>query len=272
MESMRLLAAFAVCTVLAQDPKGIVERSLQRERTDDDLARQYAYLETSTEQEWKNGQRTKTESETNEIINLYGQPYRRRVAKDGKPLPADEQAKEQRKLDKVAAERAKESPEQRQRRIAKYQEERRKQRQFLQKIPEAYTFQMAGETTISGRPVWIIDGSPVATFVGTDARERMLPKFKSRFFVSKTDHALLKLEAEAIDTVSFGFGLAKLERGARFTLERTRVNNELWMPSRIKVDFDARLAIFKRLKIDLQIDYTDFRKFQSDSRILPGGP
>jgi hypothetical protein len=44
------------------------------------------------------------------------------------------------------------------------------------------------------------------------------------------------------------------------------------MPMRIKVDFDARLALFKKLKVDLQIDYTDFRKFQSESRVLSVEP
>ncbi|HEU0122034.1 MAG TPA: hypothetical protein VFQ91_15995 [Bryobacteraceae bacterium] len=269
---MRLLAALAVCTVLAQDPKGIVERSLQREQKEDDLARQYAYLETSTEQEWKNGEKSKAESETNEIISLYGQPYRRLVAKNGKPLTAEEQAKEQRKLDKLAEERSKESTAQRERRIAKYQEDRRRQRQFLQKIPQAYLFQMAGETKVANRPVWIIDGAPNPAFTGADSREKMLSKFKARFYITKQDNALLKLEAEAIDTVSFGLILARLDRGARFTLERARVNNELWVPLRIKVDFDAKVALFKHLKVDLQIDYTNFRKFQSESRILPGAP
>ena len=68
--------------------------------------------------------------------------------------------------------------------------------------------------------------------------------------------------------VSFGLVLARLEKGARFTMEKTKINDELWMPVRMKVDFDARLALFKKMKVDLQIDYTNFRKFQSESRVL----
>ena len=107
-----------------------------------------------------------------------------------------------------------------------------------------------------------------ADFHGRDAREKMLSKFKGRFYIAKSEPALLKLEAEAIDTVSFGLVLARLEKGARFTMEKTKVNGELWMPVRMKVDFDARLALFKKMKVDLQIDYTNFRKFQSESRVL----
>ncbi len=268
---MRLIAA-SVLSILsvygAPDPRALIEKSLQRDQRDEELARQYAYLETSSEQEWKNGQRTKLQRETHEILSLYGQPYRRLVAKDGNPLSPGEQQKEQRKLDKVAAERARETPAERERRLAKYTSDRRRQREFLKEIPRAFTFQLAGETKLAGRAAWMIDATPIAEYRPQDARARVLSKFKGRFYVAQEDATLLKLEAEAIDTVSFGLVLARLERGARFTLEKTHVNNELWMPLRIKVDFDARVALLKKLKIDLQVDYSDFRKFQSESKVL----
>lgn len=117
---MRLAAAVLACSALAQDPRALIEKSLQRDQRDDALARDYAYLETAIEQEWRGGARTKTESSTYEILSLYGQPYRRLVSRDGKPLPLTSQEKEQRKMDKLAAERAAESPAQRQGRLAKY--------------------------------------------------------------------------------------------------------------------------------------------------------
>jgi len=265
---MRLVVAMAVLTINGQDPRAILEKSLQRDQRDDELARQYAYLETSTEQEWKNSQRTRRESETHEIMSLYGQPYRRLVAKDGKPLSAGEQQKEQRKIDILAAERAKETPSQRERRVGKYLQERQRQRAFLLEIPKAYTFQLAGETSVAGRAAWMLDATPITSYQPRDSRAKMLTKFKGRFFVAKQDSTLLKVEAEAIDTVSFGLVLARLEKGAKFTLEKTHVNSELWMPMRIKVDFDARLALLKKLRVDVLIEYSDFRKFQSESRVL----
>lgn len=265
-----LIFAAAAC-LAAQDPRAIMEKSLQREQRDDELASQYTYLETTAQQEWKNGQRTRTEIRTYEVLSLYGQPYRRLVAKDGKPLSTEEQGKEQAKMDKLAAERARESAQERAVRVAKSRENRQRQRAFLQKIPQAFALQLAGETRIGDRPAWMIDATPLASFRPNDARERMLTKFKGRFYVAKQDSTLLKLEAEAIDTVSFGLVLARLDRGARFSLEKTLINNELWMPARIKVDFEARLALLKKMKVDLQIDYSGFRKFVTDSKVLPAG-
>ena len=79
---MRWVIAVLGVAAWAQDPRAVMEKSLQRDQRDDDLARQYAYLETSAQQEWSGGQRTKIKSETHEIISLYGQPYRRLVAKE----------------------------------------------------------------------------------------------------------------------------------------------------------------------------------------------
>jgi len=265
---MRLGVWMAGMALCAQDPRALMERSMARDQRDEEVARQYTYLETVTEKEWKNGQPSKQQIETNEVTILYGQPYRRLVAKDGKPLAAAESRKEQETLDKVAAERAKETPAQRERRVAKYLEERRRQRAFLKEIPDAYTFQMAGETNLGGRAAWIIDATPKAGYEARDSRAKMLTKFKGRFYVAKQDATLLKLEAEAIDSVSFGLVLARLERGARFVLERNQINNEFWTPVWIKVDFDARLALLKKIRVDVQIAYTDFKKFQSESKVL----
>jgi hypothetical protein len=265
---LTVLLAAAACALLAQDPRAIVEKSIARDDRDDSLARDYTYLETVTEQEWKDGKRTKAETETFEIISLYGQPYRRLVARDGQPLPPAEREKQQRKLDRLAAERARESDEKRERRLARYSAEQKQRRAFLQEIPAAYRLTMAGETVIDSRPAWIIDATPIDGYRPRDRRAKLFKSFKGRFYIAKQDAALLKLEAEAIEPVSFGLVLARLDRGARFTLAKTHVNNELWMPARIKVDFDARLALLKRLKVDLQIDYSEFRKFQSDSRIV----
>ena len=184
---MRLAVVLAGIAVWAQDPRALIEKSLQRDQRDDELARQYAYLETSAEQEWSSGQRTKIKTETHEIMSLYGQPYRRLVAKDGKQLSASEAKREQEKIDKLSAERAKETAVQTERRLAKYAEDRRRQRAFLQAIPQAYSFQMNGETTVGGRAAWIIDATPNGSFQAKDSREKMLTKFKGRFFVYKQD-------------------------------------------------------------------------------------
>ena len=55
-----------------------------------------------------------SKSETSEIMVLYGEPFERLIKRDGKPLPAREQKKEDAKFDEETRKRANETPEQRQ--------------------------------------------------------------------------------------------------------------------------------------------------------------
>jgi hypothetical protein len=50
--------------------------------------------------------------------------------------------------------------------------------------------------------------------------------------------------------------------------EQQFINNEVWMPRRTAVDFDARLAIFKKLYGEAEMLFTDYKRFSSSSRIV----
>ena len=56
-------------------------------------------------------------------------------------------------------------------------------------------------------------------------------KFAVRAWVSESDRELVRVDAEAIDTLSMGFGLlARLHKGAKLSFLRTKVNDEVWLP------------------------------------------
>jgi hypothetical protein len=52
--------------------------------------------------------------------------------------------------------------------------------------------------------------------------------------------------------------------------EQTRVNDEIWLPSSMLVRFQARLALLRVLRGEYDIRYSNYRKFQSDSKIIEG--
>ena len=73
---------------------------------------------------------------------------------------------------------------------------------------------------------------------------------------------------EVIDTISFGWFVARLGKGARLRFEQVRVNQEVWLPSHIGVAASARVALLKRYSVEQDITYKRYRKFQADSRIV----
>ena len=85
------------------------------------------------------------------------------------------------------------------------------------------------------------------------------------------DHCSGKAEGEAIDTLSFGFFLFRVAPGATVSFEQTSVNGEVWLPSRISVRAEARIAVLKKMHAEIDITYREYRKFQADSKIIADG-
>ena len=50
-----------------------------------------------------------------------------------------------------------------------------------------------------------------------------------------------------------------------------RVNDELWVPKDISLKASARLALLKKLNVEQTLTFSDYRKFQTDSRVVSTG-
>jgi hypothetical protein len=65
--------------------------------------------------------------------------------------------------------------------------------------------------------------------------------------------------------------LASLEKGSNIVVEQAKVNDEVWLPVYAEVHMSGRLLFFKAK--DNEIDrYSDYKKFSTDTRILPADP
>lgn len=258
-----------VSALSAQDALEIVRRSVQHDQANWERAKNYTYIVRSTMRERdSSGNIKKVEREAEEIYILYGEPYEKKIEKDGRPLTADEQRKEQSKFDKEIEKRQNETPEQRRKRVEAFAKKRREQRDFAREIPEAYQFKLVGEETVNGRKAWVIDATPRPDYEPRNSKAAMLKKFRGRMWIDQQEYQWVRMDGEVIDTVSWGLFLARLAKGSKIFFEQVRVNDEVWMPKQVKVDLDARIALLKRYQGDIDIHFQDFRKFQSESRIV----
>jgi hypothetical protein len=267
--AMLLLAFCAGAQDRVEDAEQIVRRSIERDIFNSEQARNYTYMEDMEEKHLDAGGNVKTtKSETSEILILFGEPHQRLIRRNGKPLPAAEQRKQEEKLNKVIERRRKETEKQREKRLAEKEKERRESREFLQKIPDAFQLRLIGEEMVAGKETWIVEGTPDPAFHPHNADTKRLMKFTGKLWISKVDYEWVKVEAETIGNISFGGIIARLNKGAVMEFEQTRVNDEVWLPSRVHVKFDARVALVKSLRRVIDIQFSGYRKFQSDSRII----
>ena len=266
-----LLLLMLIANVWADTPdvKGIIERALMKDTRNNELLEKYTYLQSETERQLDGqGKATSTTTKDFEVQRIYGILHKTLIRKDGKLLPLKEQVAEKEKLEKLSAKQARLSAADREKQVRDEASKRRKQREFLKDIPKAYDFRLVGEETLANRAVWVIEATPNRTYSPSSIQTRAFTKMKAKFWIAKEIDQLMRMEAEALDTLSFGFVLARLNKGSRITVEVMQVNNEIWVPKMFRADIDARLALLKKVRASEEVQFSNFRKFSADSRIL----
>lgn len=261
-------------TVVAQEPDAgtIVQRSLAKDLINFGLARNYTFTEdTCIRMVDGKGRITKTETETKEIFFLYGEPYERLVKKNGKALDEKTERKERGKLESLTRQRGRETPSRREQRLAKFEKERDEFRTFRQQIGKAYDWSVRGSERVGGRETWVLDATPKPGYKPINRQSSLLPKIKGSLWVSKDDYQWVKAEGESLDTISWGFFIARLAKGAKIAFESTKINEEIWLPRRFYAAFDGRIALLKSFRGNVEQTMSNYRKFQTESRIVAIG-
>ncbi|MGC4048312.1 MAG: hypothetical protein QM757_01160 [Paludibaculum sp.] len=256
----------------AQDPSAIIRRSLERDRLNTARAKDYTYTQRAEKRDLDSKGKVKnTESDTFDVIMIGERPYSRKIAHNDRPLPEKEAARAQQEFDKELKKRQQENPEQRQKRMAEEEKRRAEGRAFLSEIPDAFQLTLVGTDSVDGHAAWIIDAQPRPGYKGKARRWELLTKFKGRIWVDQQEYQWVRVEAETIAPVSFGWVLARLDPGAKLTFRQARINSEVWLPVHALTHVDARLGLVKKMRADVELTWKDYRKFQTDSRVLPAG-
>ena len=232
--------------------------------------RDYTYLQREEEHKLDGqGHEKSLETRNFEIMMLYGQQVRRLIARNDKPLSAEEAAKEEKKIREIMRKREQETPGQREKRLQKEAREKAEDRAFVREIADAYTFRLVATETRDRRETYVVDADPRAGFRPHLKDAKYLPKFRGRIWIDSAETQWVKLDVEAIDTVSWGLFLARIHRGSRISIDLTRVNDEVWLPKSVSLKLSAKVALLKNFNVIEDVSYRDYKKFRSDVKIVP---
>jgi hypothetical protein len=252
------------------DAREIVRQSVAAELENSKRAKNYTFLQRTEERELDDsGQVKSKQSKTYDVTMLQGSNYRRLIERNDHPLLPKEEKKEQDKLHASLVDRRHETTAQREKRVSEYDNRPGRNRAMLNEIPEAFDFRFRAEEEVDSRPVYVIEGTPRAGYRPQSADARiLLPKLKLTVWIDKADFNWARINAEVIDTITWGLCLFKMSPGARFELQQTRVNDEVWLPKHTRVIVSARVAFVKKLNMEQEATFKNYRKFQSDSQMV----
>jgi hypothetical protein len=268
-----LLAACCAAPALAQDAREIVRKSVELDQVNWLRMADYTWVAEYRERHFDSRNRVTSEhQEAWETLVLDGQPYRRMLEREHKPLTAEQQRKQQEKFDAAVARLEKETPQEKQRRADDFEKSRRREREFLLEIPDAYDFRMEGDQTVDGQEVWVISGTPHPGYQGKSREGRALLKIPGRIWIEKAGYEWVRIEAETTATISFGLFLARLNPGAKLVFEQSRVNQEVWLPKREFLSGSGRIGLLKRIAEDQEITWNNYKKFRVESKVVVDNP
>jgi len=255
---------------LSQDQiRDLIRQTAANDMENDKRQRDYTYIQREEQHHLDGkGQVKSTEVKAYEVMEIYGEQVQRLIEKDDKALDAKSAAKEEERIQKIIDKRKNESDDARRKREEKEEKDREESRKFVLEVADAYNFKLVGTELVGGREAWVIDGEPRPGFVPHMKESKFLSKFRGRVWIDKSDLQLAKMDVECPDTISWGLFLARFQKGSRFMLEQTRVNDEVWLPRQVAVKVDVRLALLKNFNINVEQSFRDYKKFRATSRIV----
>jgi hypothetical protein len=256
------LSTLAAANLTDTELRELLKQSVEEGNLDFEPSRDYVYTEDKeTRFLDAKGNVLRSEAETHESIELYGGRYERLIRKDGKPLSTKEERAEQEKLDKETNRRKQESADPKAKRLA--------QRQTCSaEFIDWFRFSLLGVEDLNGRPAWKIQADPISGG-SSECGEKMVKRFRLSIWIDQADKKWAKVVADNIALVTWGAFLVRAPAGAMHIAEElTRRGDGAWLPAFLRVHLDAKLILLKTAHMEILSTYGDYRKFQSDSRLL----
>jgi len=244
-----------------------------RLRTDSSLQSSYIYTETRREQ--KLDDRGRVSQESVKVYESYpGLPgeerWERLISENGRPRPAAELEKDMRDRQKKAEQLVREGTEDPEKQQARQQREyAQRRREFdavLDDVNLVFDIRMERRDVVDGHDTIVLALTPRAGSKPRTREGKQMRAFSVRAWISESDRELVRLDAEAIDTLNMGFGLlARLHKGATLSFMRTKVNDEVWLPSRVSYSGSARVGLVAVLRRSGVSEFSGYRKFSVDT-------
>jgi hypothetical protein len=144
-------------------------------------------------------------------------------------------------------------------------QERRVRAQAVSSVDDtvaALTFAIDRREVVGGRRMIVVRFEPRKDADPKTREGRLAKAFKGRIWVDEEVREVAKVEATAVDNLSYGFGLlARLNKGGVVTLTRERIDDRIWLPTSITFKGNGRaLLAIRKLTIDFAVEWFDYRR------------
>ncbi len=261
---------------ISGEPLPDIPALLQKLQANEDkveaILENYSYTQKSISRAvGKDGVVRETESETSQLSFYKGNRIRRLIEKNGKSLSAEEQADEDKKAQKRVTEIEKEIAKKEARTVKQTAngtpDEEENRRISTAELLRASRLVNPRRERFRGRDVIVFDFEPNPAFDFKNAKSflKFFGKVGGAMWIDEKDKQVARIEAVLFNNFKVGGGLlASLKKGASFTLEQERVNDEIWLPSSADINLSVKVLLVKGININQTIKSYNYRKFKTE--------
>ena len=219
----------------------------------------YAYLERDEAQ--KNGAVT---SKTSQVVYVAGSDYYLPTAFNDQPLPPDREKAELEKFKSEVQRRNAESPEARRQRVEKYKRQRDENEALVLDFPNAFTFELVREETMSGHPAYVLSGVPKQRTdsggtAGMSRAARVLSGMRGTVWLDKESFHAIRVECDVVTPVPIFGILARVLPRTHIEFGMVPVTDSTWLISELTMKLAVARLFFKSMN-STRATYSGYRR------------
>lgn len=270
---MGLLAAWAAPAIVraqsaapALDAATILRRAILQEEANEQAVEQYAWHERDIERQLTpEGAAGKLiRDDTLDVSQVDGVEYRRRIERNGAPLAAAEQGREDRRL--AAFIRKQASPAVRARNLREQEKERQQLHELIEGVPEAFVLTLELPAAPPACACYVIQATPRAGYHAQDHNLDQLHHVAGTIWVDRKSFAVARLDLRLVQSLGFGWLLARIAKGGQVSLREAPVEGH-WFPESLTADLRARVLVVKGYNLAVEQTFTDYRAFGASATV-----
>jgi hypothetical protein len=247
------------------DVPSLMREVEEHQKESERIQKDYLYREV-IQQQRRNGR--KGETREYDVFWLRGVQVHRLVRKDGKDLDAEEQRKESERIDKDVAkalERKRKADAE-----GKETDSQGREEVTVSRFLELGTFSHPRRESLNGRSTIVIEYAGNPNVKTRNRMESVIRDLAGTIWIDEQDRAIARVEGRFADSFKIGAGLVmSIHKGTTFSMQQIKVNNEVWLPSRIEAKGAARVMLLFHFDGSLLVTDSNYRKFKATSTILP---
>ncbi|HYE72951.1 MAG TPA: hypothetical protein VEF04_06455 [Blastocatellia bacterium] len=232
----------------------------------DRLLDNYSYTQFVTFRRFdKNGVLKESDSEVEEVSFYSGYKIRRQISKNGNPLSAEDQAKEDKRVEKRIKEIEKELAEREKKRESKRPGEDDRRTSIADMLRSSRLINARRER-FRNRDMIVFDFEPNPEYKPKKDIEKFGGKMTGTMWIDPIGKQVARVEARLIEPYKIGGGLlASLAAGSSFVIEQDRINNEIWLPTSVDINISVRALMLIGITANQSIRFSNYKRFNVET-------